>query len=278
MPDFDENVAEENSVPYSTRELEVIKKENLKRKKNFYIAIVGLSTLIYLLSLIYGITRVSDPSFSSQAVLIMLQSIGGMMIPLAFPIVEKLFRLRLNTPARIGVLLFAFAGIILGETFEFYYNVANWDKILHGLSGVGITLFAYSLCASWIKDKEDIKNKTAITIIFALLASCSIAMIWELYEHTIDMIAGTNMQKIMPENFLFNGGDTHAVLNGSVEEIASFYQNPEGYSYALQDTMGDMTIALIGSILFIAISQIVNKLVKKDVFQNVVEILPRSQI
>jgi hypothetical protein len=48
------------------------------------------------------------------------------------------------------------------------------------------------------------------------------------------------MQKFIPADPFFNGGDSSKPLNGSDQEIANFYRFPKGYAFALRDTMEDI--------------------------------------
>ncbi len=71
-----------------------------------------------------------------------------------------------------------------------YYIIPNWDKILHFLSGFlasHIGIETYKKC-----DGEE-KNKKLIYS-FSFLFAASMAVLWEIYEFSVDAIIGTNAQ------------------------------------------------------------------------------------
>ena len=56
------------------------------------------------------------------------------------------------------------------------------------------------------------------------------------------------MQKFIPMvDGLFNGGAGREPLLGTDEQIAAFFRRPEGYKYALMDTMYDLVVDLVGA-------------------------------
>lgn len=71
---------------------------------------------------------------------------------------------------------------------------------------------------------------------------------WEIYEFGVDSLFGINMQKYIPLDF-YDALFENETIGMSVEEIASFYSTPEGYRYALMDTMGDILIDVGGAVV-----------------------------
>jgi len=273
-----EKLLENVDVPYSTRELKAIQESNKKKDNMINLICNIVFTVIYLSSLTYGIIKAFDYDYQSKAFLIIIESFFCSIIPFGYFLVEKYFRLELKPSIRIGIEIFALLGSVVGETFEFYYRVNNFDKFLHGFSGFFIAFIVYCIAANYCKDKEDIKNKVLFATLISFLASCTIALNWEIYEHIVDVLFGTNMQKFMPENYLFNGGNTFAPLNGTAEEIAAFYSQPYGYSYALQDTMGDITIATVCTTIFNLLAITINKIAKRDVFDSLITIRKKENV
>lgn len=221
-----------------------------KRKPSAILILSLVVFLIYLASFVYGLWRYFDQGYSqSQAALIVLQSLGGMVLAFLPRLLERLFGIRISFFLDLGIQLFGLFGIVLGEACRFYYDVAYWDDVLHFLSGVGVAFIAYCLMEALFKG-EAIRHRIGLYVVVSMLASFSVAFLWEIYEYVADSLFGLNMQKAIPENALFNGGSIWDALKGSDEEIAAFFRYPNGYLYALTDTMSDMLDCFAGTLLF----------------------------
>ena len=70
---------------------------------------------------------------------------------------------------------------------------------------------------------------------------------WEIYEFDVDSLFSTNMQIYISLDF-YDALLKNGTIGLTVEEIASFYSTPEGYRYALMDTMGDILIDVGGAL------------------------------
>ena len=216
--------------------------------------IYGGTIIFYLLDILFFHLMDND-----NASIILVQSIGALIATFSFPIIEKIFGFKILFPIRFFVMLFVFLGVFLGETCGFYYKFGFWDNILHTGSGLGVAMLAFVII-NYVLRKKDFPYKLIIVSSVAVLMSLSIGMLWEIYEFTFDHILGLNMQKAMPEvSGIFNGGNTHLPLLGTDKELADFFRSPEGYQYALNDTMNDLIDCLLGNGAFIGIILIINK-------------------
>jgi hypothetical protein len=151
----------------------------------------------------------------------------------------------------LSIVIFAYLMIFLntlGEVFELYYRIKNWDLILHAYGGFGFAFMVFG--AFYAVRTPRGKLQTVIYLLGAIAVSISISAIWEVMEYLADSMFGTNMQKVIPENGLFNGGSTKDPLNGTDEEIVSFFRQPTGYMYAVVDTMIDLICAIVGAVVF----------------------------
>lgn len=211
--------------------------------------------IIYIAVTIYGITCILNPNYdSSQAKLIVSSGICGILLSFLFPALDLLFGIKVNIVIKSSIFLFAFCSLVLGEAFCFYYKVSWWDTFLHYISGILFALIG-SYLLSAIYKKDSISHKRVTLIIGGILISFSIGLMWEIYEFTFDSLFGTNMQKIIPEvDGLFNGGDSTSILNGSNDLIADFFKTPEGYKYALMDTMEDIVCCFTGGLTYLIIA------------------------
>lgn len=256
-------------------ELQDVIEEKRFKKKDAEILSAIFFDLFFLGSIIYAAVRFNDATFQSKAITIITQNVPSLLIPLIPFLMRWIFKVDISLKLSIGINIFAFMGNFLGETCEFYYLIPFWDDILHFTSGFGIAFIAYCFFIGYTKDSLTHKNEVLVTVL-SIFLSLGIIPLWEIVEFTSDSLFGTNMQKIMPENnTLFNGGFTNQNLNGTDEEIANFYKTPEGYSYALKDTMTDILMATGGTLLFLTFLLIVKRF-KKDAFTNDVVFLKKQ--
>lgn len=219
-------------------------------------------------SVIFGATNSLHHRYTdAQANLVVSQNFRIAFILLIPYVCEKLFGLRIDLKILIFFYLFGFVSTVVGETFTVYYRVELFDKILHGISGFIALYISYGFVYVALKNGTG-KHNFIVSVLLGLVIALGIAALWEMIEFTYDLIFGTNMQKIIPPE-LFNGGDSFADLNGTDQQIADFFRKPEGYKYALMDSMWDMLVAFITSVVF-AVVMIIIKAVKKDAFENCV--------
>lgn len=259
----------------------MIKKDNalLKRHSEIHIKIIQSIVLIifaafFLTGLLFGAFNFIHKAYSkSQAILVIIANVIG-LVCLAIPLIlRKVFGLHI-----IFVIVVLWETFVvchsLGETFEFYYNFVGWDKALHLVSGVMQFLSFYGIAKSYCYSKN-IAKSFAISLIFAICASLAVGCLWEMIEFFIDTFFGTNMQKFVPDKF-FNGGDTFSELNGSIEDIATFYKSPEGYRYALMDSMLDCVNCLAGTVIGIIVLLITVRK-KPDFLERSFIVKPRNR-
>lgn len=107
---------------------------------------------------------------------------------------------------------FSFLAYFLGSILKFYGKVEHFDTIVHFLSGVFTSLIALTI---WIGSRT--KTKKTIFLLFVLGFSALLAYGWEGLEFISDYFTGKDGQHVM---------DT-----------------------GVEDTMKDIFIALVGSIL-----------------------------
>lgn len=138
-------------------------------------------------------------------------------------IIRKVIRYNLSDKLEFIYLIFVFLAHILGTVVNLYSSVWWWDLFVHFLSGVFTSYIALILLTEF----KVLKSKNKIfSAIFIVCFSLSIASLWEFFEFTADKITG---------------GDTQWVLKTGVD-----------------DTMTDMLVAFLGSILF-AFNHLINK-------------------
>lgn len=143
--------------------------------------------------------------------LIILSIIPVMLLPYLF---EKITKIEIEPIIKTLYLVFLFFAYFLGSIINFYYIIKPYDKIMHFISGV-VTAFLALIILVKIK-KYDAKHPW-FNILFMILVTLAIASLWEFFEFTNDNIFGKDAQKVL--------------------------------TTGVDDTMGDMIAAFIGSVL-----------------------------
>tara|TARA_R110002096_G_scaffold20690_2_gene67921 strand:- start:14052 stop:14720 length:669 start_codon:yes stop_codon:yes gene_type:complete len=132
-------------------------------------------------------------------------------------------RLAVQIPAefQIVALLFVFAALFLGEVRSYYDKIWWWDIALHSTSGLLMGIFGF-LLVYVLNESERIAFSMTPRFIafFAFMFAVAVGALWELFEYSMDLVFGTNMQKAM-------------------------FNDPSG----LTDTMWDMIVNTVGAAL-----------------------------
>lgn len=249
--------------------------EITKKEKIASISETAVLLLIYLACFIYGAIEYPHQVTSTSPLLVMLSSIGGMVLAFLPYLSEKILKIHLSFLTNLFIQAFGLMGIACGETLDCYYRFSAWDDTMHFLSGIGVSFLAYAfLYASMGEDC--LSHRKAYLSLGAFLISLAVGFLWEIYEFSFDTFFGTDMQKTIPEGVFFNGGNNFANLNGSDEELASFFRSAKGYRYAIADTMGDLVDCFLGSLLFQIIVIPLRKK-KGDFGANLIRFLPKNK-
>ena len=236
--------------------------------------IVSISFLIlYIITLIIAV--IINHYNGMEAIEIFgktMQGIAGIVIIFSFEIVEKMFKIEIAQSIRIILLIFTYCAIFLGTNLDFYRLIPSWDIILHFSSGILFTFIAFIIVKNLFLNDLPYKKNYILSLTMAVFISFSIAYLWELFEFTCDSLFHGNSQRFIPEvDGIFNGGDSSLNLNGDKDLIYDFFIKPEGYRYALMDTMIDMTVCFLGTMISTIGLTLAYKHVNEDSFQVIVK-------
>lgn len=137
-----------------------------------------------------------------------LATLGLSMAP---TFLARRFDLRLPVSFVVAIVLFVFATIFLGETFDFYGRYWWWDLVLHGASAVTFGMVGF-LFIFYLFEGDRYAAPPMALAFFAFCFAITIGAVWEIFEFGMDQLFGLNMQKS-----------------------------------GLMDTMGDMIVNVIGA-------------------------------
>ena len=175
-----------------------------------------INNIIIILSLIVELIYfIINPIITVDNILLLLSYIPVIFIPRIFNYIFKKSKIKITDDIEFAYLIFLILAFLFGSIMGGYSKIYWYDSFTHLLSGV-FTAFMAPILLKWLNryDKKDI----VFNIIYIILITLSVAVLWECTEFTIDKILGTDTQKVL--------------------------------TTGVNDTMKDMICALIGSILY----------------------------
>lgn len=185
---------------------------------------------------------------------------GLTLVLLVLPSVIQLkLKVELPTTLEIIILLFIFAAEILGEIRAFYIRFENWDTMLHTMNGFLVAAIGFSL-VDLLNREEKLKFELspAFMSIVAFCFSMTVGVVWEFFEHIMDVWFGLDMQKDTIINGISSvmldpaGGNVSTAINNITEVIVNGQElGLGGYlDIGLYDTMFDLWVNFIGAAVF----------------------------
>lgn len=208
------------------------RKTREKRKRNLgkiFVILVLISFVAPIGFLIWRIATGGEPDGigreTQDYVLMLLQCVLGIFAILVPARLMRRWDIEIPRVMFLLYIAFLYCAIFLGEVRSFYYNVPHWDTILHTFSGVMLGALGFSMIAVFNNTERIPLNLSPLFIaVFAFCFALALGGVWEIYEFTMDVVFGTNMQKFAIEN----GAD----LVGQA---------------ALADTMKDIIVDAVGA-------------------------------
>lgn len=165
----------------------------------------------FLLVLVSIIGSIFITFNTSDSFILVLKDVSIIVTINLLYIIEKLFNIKISDVSKFCYILFIFMAHFLGVTCDLYTKIYWFDKFVHCLSGV-----LTSFIAIYILRFNKVKTNIFMNIIFIISFSMLVASLWEVFEY-----------------------------------LSSFYFNLDPQKVAstgVNDTMGDIIVAFIGSI------------------------------
>lgn len=175
-----------------------------------------INNIIIILSLIVELIYfIMNPIITVDNILLLLSYIPVIFIPRIFNFIFKKSKIKITDDIEFAYLIFLILAFLFGSIMGGYSKIYWYDSFTHLLSGV-FTAFMAPIVLKWLNryDKKDI----IFNVIYIILVTLSVAVLWECTEFTIDKTLGTDTQKVL--------------------------------TTGVNDTMKDMICALAGSILY----------------------------
>lgn len=232
-----------------------IRRELREHKSSFYVYMVlRILTILTLIS--QAIQGNWETVFLAALALVML------IIP---SVLQVTLKIELPTVLEIIVLLFIFAAQILGEIKGFYVIFPFWDDVLHTLNGFLAAAIGFSLVDVLNKsEKLTFTLSPLFTVLVGFCFSMTIGAVWEIFEFSMDMIGGFDMQKDTVVSSVSSvmldptGGNTPtAIPNIQEVYVDGVALGLGGYlDIGIIDTMFDLIVNFLGALIFSVIAYV----------------------
>ena len=235
--------------------MEEIKSKFQKRRDiTVYVILRGLVILTLIMQIIHR---------NFENVFLCVLTLFLLLLPL---IIDHKLNIKLPTVLESLIFVFIFAAEILGEVYNFYGHVKNWDTILHTINGFLCAAIGFSL-VDILNQSSKIREKLS-PVFVALVAFCvsmTIGVLWEFAKFGTDVFLKTDMQKdtVINEMSSVNFNEEHknkAVILENIFKTQIFYKDGDknevltienGYiDTGLIDTMEDLFVNFIGAVVF----------------------------
>ena len=109
-------------------------------------------------------------------------------------LVEKKYKIYIPLDFEFVIIFFVYACLFLGEVRGFYGRFWWLDIFLHTFSAIAFCFLGFIAFFLLFK-AEKIKTHPAWIAIFSFCFSLTVAVLWEIFEFTMDQVFETNMQK-----------------------------------------------------------------------------------
>lgn len=213
-----------------------------------------LYTVLRLLVLVTMIAQFFNGNY--QNVFLCILTLILFMVP---SFIEVNFKIDIPDALEVMVLLFIFAAEILGEIRAYYIAFPYWDTMLHTINGFLAAAIGFSMVELLNRHERFIFRLSPLFMaIVAFSFSMTIGVVWELFEWSMDMFLGLDMQKdtvlqSINSVLLDPAGGNHPMAIKNISEVVVNGKElgVGGYiDIGLYDTMQDLLVNFIGAFLF----------------------------
>lgn len=192
-----------------------------------------------------------------DSALLCILSLFLLLLPI---IIQRKLKITLPNTLEVIIYIFIFAAEILGEIYNFYGHIANWDLMLHTLNGFLCAAIGLSLIDLLNNNSKKISLSPLYVALASFCFSMTIGVCWEFFEYAADKTTLVDMQKdklvttITSVEFDPNKSNK-AVKIKDIDKTVLYDSNnneirtiEDGYlDIGLNDTMEDLFVNFIGA-------------------------------
>ena len=150
---------------------------------------VAIMILFRVVFLVASIVTASTGNWETAAI-----SLVGLILSFSPQFIERTLRVDLPITYELIIILFIFATMFMGEVGDAYDRFWWWDLVLHASSGVLLGYVGF-LVLYILKRQDKLQTSPFVIAFFAFCVGMTSAVIWEIFEFSVDQTLGTNMQK-----------------------------------------------------------------------------------
>jgi len=116
-----------------------------------------------------------------------------------FPLLfERRLHIQITPELQLAAIGFIFASLFLGEIRDFYARFWWWDIFLHTISGFLLVILGFLLVHVMNEtERINVIMKPGFVAFFAFMFALGVGALWEIFEFSMDLFFGMNMQKPM---------------------------------------------------------------------------------
>ena len=133
-------------------------------------------------------------------------------------ILQKIFKFKISDSLNFIYIIFIFMAHFLGVVVNLYDKIYWFDKFVHFLSGI-ITSFVSLYVIIKFKKNDNIK----FTIIYIIAFSLMCASLWEIFEYLSSYYFNVDPQKVQMTGVTDTMGDIIVAFLGSILVSLSYY-------------------------------------------------------
>lgn len=138
---------------------------------------------------------------------------------------EKRYNIEIPPELHLFIVLFIYASIYLGEVKGYYDKFLWWDTLLHAGSGFALGIIGFAIMYVLYKVHK-VKASPSIISFFSFCFALALGALWEIFEFSMDVFFGFNMQKVQ-----IGTGVTDTMLDLIVDSIGALLASIGGYFY-----------------------------------------------
>jgi len=136
-------------------------------------------------------------------------------------IFEETYKIDLPVEFEVITVLFIYGSLFLGEVHGYYTRFWWWDLALHTGSAIAFGFIGFTVLYILYKT-EKIEGSALIIALFSFFFAIGIGALWEIFEFTVDVTFGLNLQK---------SGLLDTMSDLIVDSIGALIASVSGYLY-----------------------------------------------
>ncbi len=234
--------------PRKIRHRELV--EHIRQHKGLFVLYMVLRALVILVL----IAQLLDRNYEN----VFLCALTLMLFTIPY-VVEIRMDIDIPVGMQAIIMLFIFAAEILGEINKYYLIFPYWDTMLHTLNGFLAAAIGLALIDLLNRSQRfSFELSPVFVVLVAFCFSMTIGVLWEFFEHFMDLSFGLDMQKdtVIHEISSVMLNPAGANRPETIRNITSTVVNGQelglgGYlDIGLFDTMADLFVNFIGAVTF----------------------------